>query len=34
MKRYAEIALIALAVVWIAPRLPVIKDFVKPPATA
>jgi hypothetical protein len=32
MKKYAEIAVIALAVVYLAPRLPLIRDFVKPPA--
>ncbi len=32
MKRYAEIALVALAVMYLAPRLPVVKDLIKPPA--
>jgi hypothetical protein len=32
MKRYAEIALIALAVVYLAPRVPVVKDFVRAPS--
>lgn len=32
MKRYAEIALVALAVIYLAPRVPVIRDLVKAPA--
>lgn len=30
MKKYAEIAIIALAVLWLAPRTSVIKDIVDP----
>lgn len=32
MKKYAELALVVLAVMWAAPRTPVIKDLVKAPA--
>ncbi len=32
MKKYGEMALIILAVMWLAPRTPVIKDLIKQPA--
>jgi hypothetical protein len=32
MKRYAEIAIVALVVLYLAPRLPVVRDIVRAPS--
>lgn len=32
MKKYAELALVVLAVMYLAPRVPVVKDLIKAPA--
>lgn len=32
MKKYGEIALVVLAVMWLAPRTPFVKDIVKAPS--
>ena len=32
VKKYAEIAVIVLAVMYLAPRTPVVKDLIKQPA--
>lgn len=31
VKKYGEIALIVLAVLYLAPRTPMVKDLIKPP---